>query len=463
MKITMICLLVLISALLCVACEKTTELEKVLVLSILTESGSYPDSMEIVVSCNIDGADIRYTINGSDPDLDSEAYSSPIKIGDIVNPEMNFVSFKAKAFRDDCISSLTVSREYSCISEHTVVTPEISLALETGQAMATLSLSCATPDAMIRYTINGTELNNMSPIYQHPITISRFGTIVIKAKAFKQDWIPSECAERWFFILHPAQDMVLIEGGDVVIDTLNARLNSYYMDKREVSQTDYYTVMASADDVYLPSKGDYPVYYVSWFDAVAYCNKRSLLERITPCYTYNNTSVTNPDSWPEGWNTNDANSTNISCNWDAPGYRLPTEMEWMFAASGGALGHNYQFSGCDSIYSVAWYDENSGSSVHEVATKEPNELGIYDLSGNLSEWCWDIFAPYPSGPQVNPHGPSTGSQRVIRGGSWYSPEEMCQVTARSSGLPTQNQAASIGFRCVKKQWILPLSQGKKNK
>ena len=122
----------------------------------------------------------------------------------------------------------------------------------------------------------------------------------------------------------------------------------------------------------------------------------------------------------------------------------------MYAAGGGTLGHNYQYSGSDSIYTVAWYAENSGYSVHQVATKKYNELRIYDLSGNLSEWCWDFMAPYPSGLQINPHGASTGLQRAIRGGSGYSSAQMCRVAARSSGLPTQNQAVSIGFRCVKK-------------
>ncbi|MDY0150769.1 MAG: SUMF1/EgtB/PvdO family nonheme iron enzyme [Candidatus Cloacimonas sp.] len=444
-----ICYLLLFgSVLFCVSCDKATEPDIPLVLSVTPDSGSYPASKQIAVSCNASGADIRYTTNGMEPDQTSQLYTSTILAGDIVVTQFNFVTFKAKAFKAGYSPSLTVTREYSIDYENIVAAPVISPGNGNYEQGTSITLSCATAGAQIRYTINSSEPNLLSSLYQQPITINNSGLIIVQARSFKQNCIPSPTVTNFYFFAHPVQEMSYVEGGNVSTGNSEVSLSSFYMDKCEVSQTDYYDVMGSIPDVTLPCKGNYPVYYVSWFDAIAYCNKRSLLENKAAPYAYNNMGG-DPEFWPTGWNLNDANHSNISCNWNADGYRLPTEMEWMFAARGGTLGHNYQYCGSDSIYAVAWYAGNSGYTVHQVATKEPNELGINDLSGNLSEWCWDIFANYPSGLQSNPHGASSGSQRVFRGGAWNSPAAMCQVDARNSALPSLNTAASIGFRCVR--------------
>jgi formylglycine-generating enzyme required for sulfatase activity len=126
-------------------------------------------------------------------------------------------------------------------------------------------------------------------------------------------------------------------------------------------------------------------------------------------------------------------------------------MEWMFAARGGNSApypaHNPYYSGSNDIDAVAWYQDNSDSTTHEVGTKDPNELGLYDLSGNVWEWTWDIFDSYPSGSQTNPTGANSGSKRVVRGGSWGSVANYCTVSIRYNYRAT-GSSSIIGFRCV---------------
>lgn len=128
-------------------------------------------------------------------------------------------------------------------------------------------------------------------------------------------------------------------------------------------------------------------------------------------------------------------------------YRLPTEAEWEFAARGGNSSRGYKYSGSDNIDDVAWYKENSGRKVHAVGLKAPNELGIYDMTGNVREWCQDWCGDYSSVEQVNPQGPSMGAFRAFRGGSVDAYAVNCRVSFRNGSSP-ENRYGSLGFRLV---------------
>ena len=126
-------------------------------------------------------------------------------------------------------------------------------------------------------------------------------------------------------------------------------------------------------------------------------------------------------------------------------FRLPTEAEWEFAARGGKKSKGFKYSGSDNIDGVAWYDGNSDGETKDVKTKLANELGLYDMSGNVWEWCNDWYDEYPSSPQTNPQGPSSGSYRVIRGGSWSADASCCR-TANRSGNPPAYSSYTLGLR-----------------
>jgi formylglycine-generating enzyme required for sulfatase activity len=128
-------------------------------------------------------------------------------------------------------------------------------------------------------------------------------------------------------------------------------------------------------------------------------------------------------------------------------YRLPTEAEWEYAARGGNKSNGYKYSGSNTLGDVAWYDNNSGSKTHQVGTKQPNELGIYDMSGNVWEWCNDWYGAYSSGSQRDPAGASSGASRVLRGGSWINNSRLCRVANRS-GDSSGVRNYGLGFRLV---------------
>ena len=271
-------------------------------------------------------------------------------------------------------------------------------------------------------------------------------------------WISMDVPSYHFYRVRSAQDVplegfVLVEGGTFNNGASNVTISSFSMGIYELTQAGYQAVMG-INPAFFYGIQNAPVEQISWFNTIEYRNRRSIAEALTPCYSYNDGTDygTNPANWPTGWNTVDANHTNVSCNWAAGGYRLPSEMEWMFAAKGGNQSNNYVYSGSDDINAVAWwgtyYGGNAGDSTHPVGAKEANELGLWDMSGNVFEWTWDIKGDYPTEDQINPHGMASGNTRVLRGGSWTTDGFKCAVTYRGTGnvLSSGSLMYHVGFR-----------------
>jgi formylglycine-generating enzyme required for sulfatase activity len=128
-------------------------------------------------------------------------------------------------------------------------------------------------------------------------------------------------------------------------------------------------------------------------------------------------------------------------------FSLPTEAQWEFAARGGNSTLGYKYSGSNNVYNVAWYYGNSGNVTHDVGTKAANELGLYDMSGNVLEWCSDMYGNYSSNSQTNPTGPYSGSDRVGRGGNWGNDARSCRVSSRG-GITPDYRCSNMGLRLV---------------
>lgn len=227
----------------------------------------------------------------------------------------------------------------------------------------------------------------------------------------------------------------LIPTSLVFTDGKTLEIKNLYVCDHEVTQSEYYQIMGEN-----PCSGtqygygdNYPVFLVSWYSTIVYCNKRSIAAGLTPCYSIK--GYTDPSKWGAVPTTANTDWDNVICDWTANGYRLPKESEWEYIARGGKELKTFTYSGSDDVDKVAWTTNFSPVTSRIVKTKNPNTLNIYDMSGNVWEWCWSYT--------------SDVTKRTSKGGCYNGTVDYSTVYARKNNILSYSKKNMIGFRVVR--------------
>ena len=323
-----------------------------------------------------------------------------------------------------------------------------------------VTLATKTKGAVIHYTTDGAEPTEESDIYSAPLTFT--SDAVVKAIAVKSGMATSGVSvfnvKTGGFIVVQGKTITGTEAwipeSQVFVSGRFLKIPTLLVCDHEVTRGEYKGVMGIDPSTAKAYDGngnelsgdavlDNPVDSVSFYDAVVYCNRRSIQENLTPCYSID--SSTDPDEWGEVPTDSggDDRWSAVACNFSAEGYRLPTEAEWEYLARGE---EGYTYAGSNNIDEVAWYGDNTNGT-RTVKTKKANAYGLYDMSGNVGEWCWDSYKEITN--MTPEFGPGSGGERLFRGGFWTdSYEEIFQVCDRYFISPNTDQER-CGFRVVR--------------
>lgn len=249
------------------------------------------------------------------------------------------------------------------------------------------------------------------------ITLTEEEKVPVAAPAARSADSQSETKNRVFTVNGVSFKMIFVEGGTFSMGSSSGdsdeqpvhsvTLSGYYIGETEVTQELWQAVMGSNPSAFTGNRR--PVERVSWHDCQEFIEKLNVLT--------------------------------------GENFRLPTEAEWEYAACGGNKSKNYAYPGSDNVGDVAWYSGNSNSTTHEVKGKLPNELGLYDMGGNVWEWCSDWYGRYSAGAVTNPQGPTSGSARIYRGGCWFYDADLCRCVYRDRSTPT-GAGNTLGLRLV---------------
>ena len=455
--------------------DKGSKIGSVAIPTFSLASGVVDKGTSVTITSTTEGAKIYYTTDGTDPTASSTEYISAINI-------TAAVTIKAIAVKDGMSNSAVESANYTI---STVATPAFSVASSEVECGTCVTISCGTQGAKIYYTTDGSEPTASNTQYTTAVSIT--AAVTIKAIAVK-DGMNDSTVESVSYTVIP-EGFVKVSGGTVTGATYTDKyegvfpagrkvtLSSFYMGKYEVTQAQYKAVMegqkvtAGGTEYVLADSPSYcvqgstyylvdsdkdhanfPVEGVTWYDSVYYCNALSKKEKLDPCYTISVTTV-----------NSSGHITAATVDYDKTknGYRLPTEAEWEYAARGGdpsKVDWNYTYSGSNKAEDTSYYDEKNtgldnvgwyyynnitgttGDSsetisatrwgTHEVGKKKANALGIYDMSGNVWEWCYDWFGDIVAEEITDPVGAFSGNYRILRGGSWYHGAGLATVSRR---------------------------------
>jgi len=261
-------------------------------------------------------------------------------------------------------------------------------------------------------------------------------------------------------------EVILVEAGEFVMGCTDeqkpncdgdetpvhaVRISKLYAGKYEVTQAEWMDVMGDNPSGNTACGTLCPVENIDWYSLLVFCNEQTLASTgmdANDLVYFKDEDLTLPWSINDYKGDGDTGGDNVFMAPGKEGYRLPTEAEWEFLARGGSLSQGYKYSGSNDADAVGWYKDNAEESIHPVGMKDPNELGLYDMTGNVWERVWDFKGDYLHPHQCDPSGVEEGTERIYRGGAFYYSINYCRTADRYFNKPTR-ASSNIGFRVVR--------------